>query len=149
MHPGGPFHARRDAGAWTIPKGEIDDGEDPLGAALREFHEETGFDLARDGVLRDATTACTDVDAADHRFVRLDPVRQRSGKIVLAWAAEGDLDATRIVSNTFELEWPPRSGVVGTYPEVDRAAWFPIAQARRRILKGQQALLDQFTSRIA
>jgi predicted NUDIX family NTP pyrophosphohydrolase len=123
VHPGGPFHAARDDGAWSIPKGEIDDGEDPLAAARREFAEETGFDPSPP-------------------FAPLPPVRQRAGKRVLAWAAEGDLDPAAIVSNTFELEWPPRSGRMRTYPEVDRAGWFPLDAARTKLLAGQLPLLD-------
>jgi predicted NUDIX family NTP pyrophosphohydrolase len=130
VHPGGPFWAGRDEGAWTIPKGEVLDGETPLEAAVREFREETGH-------------------APDGTFVALDPVRQPGGKLVLAWAFEGDLDPSSISSNTFSIEWPPRSGRHRTYPEVDRAAWFPVSQARTKILSGQAALLDQLESRLA
>jgi predicted NUDIX family NTP pyrophosphohydrolase len=124
VHPGGPFWARKDAGAWTIPKGEIDEGEDPRAAALREFREETGM-------------------ACPGTLTELAPVRQAGGKTVLAWAVEGDCDAAAIESNTFELEWPPKSGRVNRYPEVDRAGWFAIAEARGKILGGQAPLLDQ------
>lgn len=123
VHPGGPFWRRRDLGAWTIPKGEVGDGESLLDAARREFHEETGF-------------------AIDAPAVPLGHVRLTSGKIIHAFAAEGDLDASRVRSNTFEMEWPRGSGHLRTYPEVDRAAWFRIAEARQRILPAQTALLD-------
>ena len=123
VHPGGPFWARKDEGAWSIPKGEFTD-EDPLDAAQREFREETGFAPAGD---------CKP----------LAPIRQTGGKMVHAWAVEGDCDAEVIQSNTFTMEWPPHSGRQGTFPEADRAGWFPLAQAREKILKSQQPLLDQ------
>jgi len=124
VHPGGPFYRTRDAGAWSIPKGEVTAGEDPLAAARREVAEETGF-------------------AAAPPWLPLDPVRQAGGKTVLAWAVAGDLDAAAVVSNTFSMEWPPRSGRMQTFPEVDRAAWFPLPDARRKILAGQVPLLEQ------
>jgi len=124
VHPGGPFWAKKDLGVWSIPKGEIDEGEDPLGAARREFEEETGF-------------------RPEGTFRELEPVMQRSGKIVHAWAIEGDCDAAAIRSNTFPLEWPPRSGRWMDVPEVDRAGWFSIPEARERILEGQRGLLAQ------
>jgi predicted NUDIX family NTP pyrophosphohydrolase len=123
VHPGGPFWARKDEGAWSIPKGEFTE-EDPRDAAQREFQEETGFSPAGD-------------------FKPLAPIRQTGGKMVYAWAVEGDCDAEAIVSNTFTMEWPPHSGRQGTFPEVDRAAWFPLPQAKDKILKSQQPLLDQ------
>jgi predicted NUDIX family NTP pyrophosphohydrolase len=125
VHPGGPFWAKKDRGAWSIPKGEHDDAEDALAAALREFHEETGTALPPDA-LRDLGT-----------------VEQRAGKVVRAWAAEGDLDADAVRSNTFTLEWPPRSGRTSEFPEVDRAAWFGLADARERINPAQAAFLDR------
>jgi predicted NUDIX family NTP pyrophosphohydrolase len=125
VHPGGPFWAKKDLGAWSIPKGEHDEGEDGLACALREFAEETG-------------TTLPPGDLAD-----LGTIRQRGGKVVQAWAAEGDLDADTIRSNTFELEWPPRSGRVREYPEVDRAAWFGLEEARERINPAQAAFLDR------
>jgi predicted NUDIX family NTP pyrophosphohydrolase len=125
VHPGGPLWARRDAGAWSIPKGEYEDGEEPAAAARREFAEELGSP-APDGELTD-----------------LGEVRQRSGKLVRGWAASGDLDADAITSNTFTLEWPPRSGRMGEFPEVDRAQWFTLEEARERINPGQVALLDR------
>ena len=123
VHPGGPFCARKDAGVWSIPKGEFTD-ENPLEAAKREFHEETGF-------------------TATGEFVPLETIKQAGGKIVHAWAVEGDCDADAIESNTFEIEWPPRSGRRRSFPEVDRAAWLPLPQAREKILKSQEPLLDQ------
>ena len=123
-HPGGPFWAKKDLGVWSIPKGEIDEGEDPLETARREFGEETGF--RPEGVFRE-----------------LEPVRQRSGKIVYAWAVEGDCDPAAVRSNTFPLEWPPRSGRFLDIPEVDRGGWFGIPQAHEKILDGQRPLLEQ------
>jgi predicted NUDIX family NTP pyrophosphohydrolase len=123
VHPGGPFWARRDAGAWSIPKGEYTAGEDPLAAARREFAEELGSP-APDGDVRD-----------------LGEVRQKSGKLVRAWALEGDLDAGSIVSNEVDVEWPPRSGKTISIPEVDRAQWFRLADARQRINAAQVQLL--------
>jgi predicted NUDIX family NTP pyrophosphohydrolase len=125
VHPGGPFWAKKDAGAWSIPKGEYEAAEGALAAALREFEEETG-------------TA-----PAPERLADLGSVKQRSGKVVSAWAAEGDLDAGAIRSNTFTLEWPPRSGQVREFPEVDRAAWFGLEDARERINPAQAAFLDR------
>ena len=123
VHPGGPFWAKKDDGVWSIPKGEIGDGEDPLAAARREVREETGA-------------------SPDGAFIPLTPVRQPGGKVVHAWAIEGDVDSATITSNTFEMEWPPRSGRQHTFPEVDRAAWFTISEARSKILRGQLPLLD-------
>ena len=124
VHPGGPFWAKKDLGAWSIPKGEIGGGEDPLEAARREFEEETGF--RPEGVFRE-----------------LAPVRQKSGKVVHAWAVEGDCDAAAIRSNTFPLEWPPRSGRWMDVPEMDRAGWFDLDTARAKILEGQRGLLEE------
>lgn len=124
VHPGGPFWAKKDLGVWSIPKGEIAEGEDPLEAARREFEEETGF--RPEGV-----------------FCKLAPVRQRSGKTVYAWAVEGDCDPAAIRSDSFEMEWPPRSGRRQKYPEVDRAGWFDMGSANEKILEGQRPLLAQ------
>jgi predicted NUDIX family NTP pyrophosphohydrolase len=129
VHPGGPFWAKKDAGAWSIPKGEFGPGEDKLAAARREFYEETG--LALDGV-----------------FVELAPVKQSGGKQVFAWAIEQDLDAAAVRSNSFSLEWPPRSGRTQEFPEVDRAAWFDLPLALVKILKGQQPLVLQLLARL-
>jgi len=126
VHPGGPFWARKDAGAWTIPKGEYQDGETPLAAARREFFEELGVDLSAH---------------ADGAFVPLGDIRQRAGKTVTAFALEGDLDADAIRSNTFEIEWPPKSGKRKSFPEVDRAAWLSLDEAREKINPAQQELL--------
>jgi predicted NUDIX family NTP pyrophosphohydrolase len=129
VHPGGPFWARRDEGAWSIPKGEHDEGEAALDAARREFEEETG-------------------SPAPEELVELGEVRQKSGKHVQAWAGEGDLDADAIRSTTFELEWPPRSGRTQTFPEVDRAGWFDLDEARRKLLPGQVPFVDRLRERL-
>jgi predicted NUDIX family NTP pyrophosphohydrolase len=130
VHPGGPFWAKKDDGAWSIPKGELAKGEDPLAAARREFVEETGLELPRAEPLA------------------LDPVDTGS-KRVHAWAVEGDLDVAAMRSNTFTIEWPPRSGTRQEFPEVDRAAWFGLEEARRRILKGQRPLIDALERLVA
>ena len=124
VHPGGPFWARKDAGAWSIPKGEAAPGEDLLTRAQREFAEETGFAIAGE-------------------FRPLTPIRQSGGKVVYAWAIEGDCDAGAVKSNTFDLEWPPRSGRVRAFPEVDRAQWFGFAAARAKINPAQRGLIDE------
>ena len=124
VHPGGPFWNKKDLGAWSIPKGEYRPDEDPLSAAKREFTEETGL------------------QPGEH-FIELAPTKQAGGKVVRAWAFEGDADPTAITSNIFSLEWPPRSGQQQTFPEVDRAAWFSIEEAKDRILKGQLPLLSE------
>ncbi|MEJ2677582.1 MAG: NUDIX domain-containing protein [Gemmatimonadota bacterium] len=124
VHPGGPFWAKKDLGAWSVPKGVVREDEAPLDAARREFQEETGT-------------------RPDGDFVALSPVRQKGGKTVHAWAVAGDLDPDGIRSNTFELEWPPRSGRTQAFPEVDRAGWFPLREARKRILASQTPLLDE------
>jgi predicted NUDIX family NTP pyrophosphohydrolase len=129
VHPGGPFWAKRDAGAWTIPKGEIDEGEEPIDAARREFAEETGFELTGE-------------------LLELQPIRQAAGKIVLAWAVEGDCDPRAVKSNLFSMEWPPRSGLMREYPEVDLAGWFDLPSARVKILASQAPLLDQLEARV-
>jgi predicted NUDIX family NTP pyrophosphohydrolase len=123
-HPGGPLWASKDDGIWSIPKGEFEDGEEPLDAAKREFFEETGFE-------------------APGPLLALGTLRQPSGKSVSAWAAEGDLDASAIRSNTFSMEWPPHSGRQAEFPEVDRAGWFGVLDAKRKLLKGQLGFIDE------
>ena len=129
VHPGGPFWAKKDAGAWSIPKGEFEVGQDPLEAAKREFKEETGF-------------------AVEGNFIELTPVKQPGGKVVYAWAVMGDCEADSIKSNTFSLEWPPRSGKRKEFPEVDRAGWFTPEVAREKILKGQLNFLEELKRKI-
>ena len=124
MHPGGPFWRNKDEGAWTFPKGEIGDDEDPLAAARREFREETGF-------------------AVDGHFIDLGTVTQKAGKVVHVFAVEADVDANAIRSNTFMREWPPRSGTMQEFPEVDRAGWFKPDDARRKLLPAQTAFVDR------
>ncbi|HKX08079.1 MAG TPA: NUDIX domain-containing protein [Stellaceae bacterium] len=124
VHPGGPFWAKKDAGAWSIPKGEVAADEALLAAAQREFQEETGLSVAGD-------------------FRALEPVRQAGGKTVHAWAVEADCDATAVRSNSFEMEWPPRSGRKQAFPEIDRAAWLDLPAARVKVTKGQLPLLEQ------
>ena len=123
VHPGGPLWRNKDDGAWTIPKGEIDPGEDALDAAQREFAEETGSTVAGP-------------------FIELVPVRLKSGKTVRAWACEGDLDPAQIRSNTFRMEWPPRSGKEREFPEIDRAEFFDVDEARKKLNPGQAPLVD-------
>jgi predicted NUDIX family NTP pyrophosphohydrolase len=127
VHPGGPLWAKKDDGAWSIPKGEIDTGEDPFAAARREFEEELGSSVSGD-------------------FVPLEPIRQASGKQVYAWAVESDFEPATFTSSTFTMEWPPRSGRLQSFPEVDRAEWFPIDEAKRKINKAQTGLLEQLSS---
>jgi predicted NUDIX family NTP pyrophosphohydrolase len=129
VHPGGPFWRRKDLAAWSIPKGEFAPDENPLEAARREFEEETGF-------------------LATGPFSELEPVKQPGGKVVVAWAVEGNLDAAAVRSNTFSIEWPRGSGKQQEFPEIDRAAWFPIEEARKKILKGQLPLLDQLEATV-
>jgi len=124
VHPGGPFWAKKDAGAWSIPKGEYEEGDDPRAAALREFEEELGSALP-----------------PDTELVELGTVKQKSGKRITAYAAEGDLDVATISSNTFAIEWPPRSGRMQEFPEVDRAGWFSIEEAREKLNPAQAEFL--------
>jgi predicted NUDIX family NTP pyrophosphohydrolase len=129
VHPGGPLWAKKDEGAWSIPKGEFEEGEDPLEAARRELYEETGF-------------------AAGDEVMPLASVRLPSGKVVHAWAVRGDADPAALQSNTFSMEWPPRSGRRREFSEVDRAAWFPLAEGKEKITKGQVPLLLELERRL-
>lgn len=130
VHPGGPFYKNKDAGAWSIPKGEYEVGEDPLLVALREFREETGREIE------------------GNDFVSLNTVKIKSGKVITAWAIERDFDENLTRSNTFELEWPPRSGKKQTFPEVDKAGWFTIEVARIKINAGQVNLLNELENKV-
>jgi predicted NUDIX family NTP pyrophosphohydrolase len=129
-HPGGPYWARKDEGAWTLPKGECAEGEEPLAAAQREFSEETGF------------TACGP-------FLPLGELRQKSGKRIQAWACAGECDPAQLTSNLFEMEWPPRSGRRQSFVEIDRAAWFSLAEARQKLIAGQLPFLDRLAALLA
>ncbi|MGE5635952.1 MAG: NUDIX domain-containing protein [Nocardioidaceae bacterium] len=130
VHPGGPLWARREERAWSIPKGGHDDGEDPRACALREFREETGTSLASE------------------ELIELGSVRQSGGKLVTAWAARGELDVDAVRSNTFTMEWPPRSGRTAEFPEIDRAAWFELDAAREKLVAAQVELLDRLLERL-
>ena len=130
VHPGGPFWAGKDLGAWSIPKGEYDPSEEPLDAAIREFHEETGF-------------------LAAGPFRQLGSVKQGGGKVVTAWAFQGDCDPSTLSSNLCRMEWPPRSGRQIQFPEIDRGAWFTMQEAAERILKGQAPLLQMLAEAVA
>jgi predicted NUDIX family NTP pyrophosphohydrolase len=132
VHPGGPFWARKDAGAWSIPKGQIEEGEEPRACAIRELEEELG--------------AAPELDPEG--LVELGSIKQRAGKVVEAWAAEAEFDPAALASNTFSMEWPPRSGKQQEFPEVDRAEWFDPATAREKILPAQAELLDRLLERL-
>ena len=129
VHPGGPFWAKKDLGAWSIPKGEIGENEDEEAAARREFEEETGIKIKGD-------------------LMALKPVRQKSGKSVIAWAAEQDIDESKIKSNLFEIEWPPKSGKMQSFPEMDRAEWYSVGEAKEKIISGQAGLLDELMEKL-
>jgi predicted NUDIX family NTP pyrophosphohydrolase len=129
VHPGGPFWTKKDLGAWSIPKGEFQEGEDPLEAAQREFEEETGFPISG-------------------QFIHLSSLKQKSGKIIHAWAVEGDIDPVEIKSNTFELEWPPKSGKMKEFPEIDKAEWFTAPLAKQKINAGQVPFLDTLIQKL-
>src|SRR6186713_1105979 len=129
VHPGGPFWTNKDAGAWTIPKGEYDINEEPLAAAIREFSEETGHIITGN-------------------FISLTPIIQKAGKQVDAWALEGDIDTTNIRSNSFNIEWPPKSGNWKSYPEIDRAKWFNIKTAKEKINPAQVAFLEELIMKL-
>jgi predicted NUDIX family NTP pyrophosphohydrolase len=124
VHPGGPFWLKKDLGAWSIPKGEIEEGEDPMEVALREFKEETGQEV-------------------NGRFLALQPVKQKGGKIIYAWAIEGEVDEEKIISNTFEMEWPPKSGNMKAFPEIDKAEWFSAKTAKEKINPAQASFIDE------
>jgi predicted NUDIX family NTP pyrophosphohydrolase len=130
VHPGGPFWKNKDEGAWTIPKGEADADENLLATAIREFYEETGISLKGN-------------------FVELQPVKQKSGKLVYAWALEGEMDADNIKSNSFEIEWPVRSGRYQSFPEIDKASWFNIKKAEEKINPAQIGLLTQLAESLS
>ena len=129
VHPGGPFWAGKDQAAWSIPKGEFSEDEDPLHAAVREFKEEMG-------------------EAVTGDFIALQPLRQPGGKVVFAWAVKSDFDPAQLTSNTFSIEWPPRSGRQQDFPEIDRAAWFRLDVARGKISKGQMGFLDELERKL-
>jgi predicted NUDIX family NTP pyrophosphohydrolase len=128
-HPGGPFWKNKDQGAWSIVKGEYNDDEEPLAAAKREWQEETGLKISG-------------------KFIPLKPVRQKSGKEIIAWAVEADLDPTAIKSNSFEIEWPPKSGKKQSFPEIDRAAWFSINEAKEKINPAQAELVEELVEKL-
>lgn len=134
-HHGGPFWAKKDAGAWSIPKGEYKEGEKPLDAARREFAEETGSQIA--------------AFLADKNFIPLSPLKQNGGKIVTAWAFQGEFNPENIRSNTFKMEWPPKSGKMAEFPEADRAGWFNLEKARQKNAKGQIGFLEELTEILA
>ena len=129
VHPGGPYWQKKDAGSWSIPKGEFDEGENPLEAAKREFEEETGYALSGD-------------------FIEFTPIKQKGGKLVYAWAHENDIDAANIKSNTFNLEWPPKSNRIVAFPEIDRAGWFNIDDAKIKINPAQALLIDELEEKL-
>ncbi|MDX6636243.1 MAG: hypothetical protein QOF06_2446 [Solirubrobacterales bacterium] len=133
VHPGGPFWRRKDAGAWSIPKGQIEDEEEPRACAIREMEEELG--------------PAPELDPG--QLIELGSIRQKAGKLVEAWAAEADFDPATLASNTFSMEWPPRSGSEQEFPEVDRAEWFDLEKAREKILPAQTELLDRLVEKLA
>lgn len=129
VHPGGPFWKNKEVGSWSIPKGEFTEDELPLNAAIREVKEETGI-------------------TCNGTFIELSPLKQKSGKLVYAWALEKEIDPAQITSNTFEMEWPPRSGQFKQFPEVDKAGWFTISEARQRINSGQVGFIDELLNEL-
>jgi predicted NUDIX family NTP pyrophosphohydrolase len=130
VHPGGPYWSKKDKGAWSIPKGEFKEGDDPLQAAKREFNEETGFSVCGE-------------------FRPMRPLRQPGGKLIHAWAVEGNIDASEVKSNVFSLEWPPCSGIIRQFPEVDKGEWFAITDAMEKLLPGQRPFLEQLLKSLA
>jgi len=129
VHPGGPYWAKKDLGAWSVPKGEFESGENPLDAAKRELEEETGI-------------------KAEGNFIELTPAKQKSGKLVYAWALQKDIDPADIKSNSFEMEWPPKSGKKKSFPEIDKAAWFTMDEARSKIIDGQKPLINELEAKL-
>ena len=129
VHPGGPFWAKKDDGAWSIPKGEFEDDEEPLTAAKREFEEETGLKISGG-------------------FIELNPVKQKGGKMVYAWAVEGNMDPAKIKSNNFEIEWPPGSGKMKAFPEIDNAEWFNMNNAKKKIIEAQSSFIEDLESKL-
>jgi predicted NUDIX family NTP pyrophosphohydrolase len=129
VHPGGPYWSKKDDGAWSIPKGEFNESEEPLAAAKREFQEETGIKISGE-------------------FIQLNPIKQKAGKMVYAWAVEGDIDPAKVKSNSFEIEWPPRSGKMKSFPEIDKAAWFHVGDAQKKIIAAQSAFIKELESKI-
>lgn len=129
VHPGGPYWKNKDAGSWSVPKGEFTEDEAPLDAAVREFEEETGTKPQGD-------------------FIALNPVKLKSGKLVYAWACERDLDVNSIKSNEFEIEWPPKSGILKKFPEIDKAAWFQVAEAMEKINPPQEKFITELISKL-
>ena len=134
VHPGGPFWKNKDLESWSVPKGEFVDGEDPLEAARREFKEETGFGLESE---------------SEDDFIALESVKLKSGKTIFAWAIEFDIDVTQLKSNDFEMEWPPKSGNLASFPEIDRAEWFQTAEALQKINPAQADFIVQMISKIS
>jgi predicted NUDIX family NTP pyrophosphohydrolase len=129
VHPGGPFWAKKDLGAWSIPKGEFNETENPLDAAKREVEEETGIKVSGE-------------------FIELTPVKQKRGKLIYAWAVQGNFDEAEIKSNTFEIEWPPKSGKKQSFPEVDKAGWFTMEEAKRKVIRGQTPLIEELRAKL-
>ena len=129
VHPGGPYWAKKDLHSWSIPKGEFEAEEEPFEAAKREFREETGFEI-------------------EGKFIDLDPVKQAGGKIIHSWAVEAHIDTSRIKSNNFEMEWPPKSGNYKEFPEVDKAGWFSLKRAKEKIIRGQLPFLEQLEKKL-
>ncbi|MEO7767616.1 MAG: NUDIX domain-containing protein [Ferruginibacter sp.] len=129
VHPGGPFWAKKDLGAWSIPKGDFDDNENPLDAAKREFEEETGIKIAG-------------------KFIELTPVKQKAGKLIYAWALQKDVNTVEVKSNIFEMQWPPKSGKMKEFPEIDKAEWFGIEKTKEKVLQGQLPLIMELMGKI-
>jgi predicted NUDIX family NTP pyrophosphohydrolase len=133
VHPGGPFWRKKETGAWSIPKGEIEDGKDPFTEAVREMKEETGIEIS----------------ISKQHFIQLKEVMQNPGKMVLAWAGKADFNPEEIKSNLFEIEWPPKSGKNQLFPEIDKGGWFPFEEARKKILAGQTPLLEELEKKLS